>query len=300
MKSESLVVTGVSGFIGRHVAREAMRRGYRVSGIDRCPCAPLEGVECIVADTRDQVRMKEVMQGKTCVIHLAAITSNIEFRRTPAECYDVNVNGFLSVIDAAAQGGCQRFVYASSAAVYERSFVESVVIDVRQQRNHYAKTKLMNEMTAQSYQDLFGMATVGLRFFNVYGHGENAKGNYASIIGLLTQAKKRGERLVLYGDGTQARDLIDVRDAARVTLDLLESGVHEIYNVGTGVATPYRNIAEMIDREGITYVPNPLESYQWYTCADVDRLAGILRARPLRRVEEGIVEMLGTASIARG
>ena len=285
-----MLVTGVSGFIGRHVAEEALRRSYRVTGVDRHR-SYIEGITFIEADIRDKDRMVQVMKGTDCVIHLAAITSNVEFMENPVDCYDINVNGFLNVIDAVAKRGCKRFVYASSAAVYVDSFSEDAVIDFRKQSNHYAKTKIMNELMAKSYEDICQISTTGLRYFNVYGTGENEKGDYASIITLFLKAKKNGKSLVIYGDGKQSRDLIHVTDAARITLAALEKGSYHIYNVGTGIATAYGTIAEMIDKHHVRYVPNPLPSYQYYTRAETGRVREIVHPDKLMELQEGIAEM---------
>jgi UDP-glucose 4-epimerase len=289
--SKNLVITGVSGFIGRHVAEEAIRRGYRVAGVDRKRSDAREiAIDFTRADVRDRDSMMRVVKDNDYVIHLAAVTSNVEFVRNPVDCYDINVTGFANVIDAAAKSGCRKLIYASSAAVYLDTFSEDAIIEWSKQSNHYAKTKMMNEMMAKSYQDIYGMTTTGLRYFNVYGEGENEKGDYASIITLFLRAKKEGAALVVYGDGTQARDLINVMDAARITLDLLEKGSHDVYNVGTGVATAYGAIAEMID-EHIRHVPNPLASYQHYTRAEIGRLRGTLRDYKCRELKEGVREM---------
>src|SRR2546428_1721106 len=151
-----MFITGVSGFIGRHVAEEAIRRGYSVTGVDRNQ-SHTEGIEFIKADIRDKDSVIQIMKDKDYVIHLAAVTSNVEFIKNPLDCYDINVNGFLNVIDAAARSGCHRFVYASSAAVYVDGFSEDTVIDFKQQGNHYAKTKIMNEMVARSYSHIHKM-----------------------------------------------------------------------------------------------------------------------------------------------
>jgi nucleoside-diphosphate-sugar epimerase len=286
----SLLITGVSGFIGRHVAQEALRRGYRVTGVDRTERRQ-DDIEFVRADIRDKDRMLEVMRGKEHVVHLAAVTSNVEFVRNPEDCYDVNMNGFLSVLDAAARAGCERLAYASSAAVYLDGFSEDTVIELARQSNHYAKSKIMNEMLAQSYADITSMRTVGLRFFNVYGNGENDKGDYASIITIFLRARRRGEPLVIYGDGNQARDLVNVADAARVTMDLLERGSERVYNVGTGVANLYLAIAERIDRDAVAFVPNPLTSYQHYTRADTTRLRAALGDYQFLALEEGMRQM---------
>jgi len=288
--SKNMLITGVSGFIGRYVAEEALRRGYSVTGVDRNQSCT-EGIEFIKADIRDRDRIIQVMEAKDYVIHLAAVTSNVEFIKNPVDCYDINANGFLNIIDIAANSGCKRLVYASSAAVYLDKFTEDAVIDSRKQNNHYAKTKIMNEMMATSYQDIYEMRTTGLRYFNVYGHGENGKGDYASIITLFLRAKENGDSLVIYGDGKQARDLINVIDAAHTTLDLLEKGSYHVYNVGTGVATAYATIAQMIDKHRITYAPNPLSSYQYYTRADTTRLREALGDYKFKELERGIEDM---------
>jgi UDP-glucose 4-epimerase len=269
--SKRVLITGASGFIGSYVAKEALRRGYRVTGLDSRGSVTAD-FEFIQADIRDRARMAWVVKDQDCVIHLAAVTSNVEFIKNPVNCYDVNANGFLNVIEAAAQSGGQRFVYASSAAVYLDGFSEDTVIDINRQGNHYAKTKIMNEMVARSYAQIHRLRITGLRFFNVYGNGENAKGDYASIVTIFLKAKSKGEPLVVYGDGRQARDLIHVTDAAQLTMDLLEKGDGEIYNVGTGSATSFNDIARMIDPHRIQYVPNPLTDYQYYTKADTRRL----------------------------
>jgi nucleoside-diphosphate-sugar epimerase len=270
--SQRLLITGAAGFIGSYVAKEAVRRGYRVTGLD-CRAPETGGFDSIQADIRDRQYIARILKDQDGVIHLAAVTSNVEFIKNPADCYDVNTNGFLNVIEAAAQSGCRRFVYASSAAVYLDGFSEDTVIEIARQGNHYAKTKIMNEMVARSYAQIYKMRTTGLRLFNVYGNGENAKGDYASIVTIFLKARSKGEPLVVYGDGRQARDLIHVTDAATLTMDLLEQGDGDIYNVGTGTATSFNEIARMIDPHHIQYVPNPLTDYQYYTKADT----GLLR-----------------------
>jgi nucleoside-diphosphate-sugar epimerase len=132
---------------------------------------------------------------------------------------------------------------------------------------------------------------VGLRFFNVYGPDENEKGDYASIVSLLLKAWRSGEKLLVYGDGEQARDLINVKDAARVTVDILEKGGEPVYNVGTGVATTYTRVAEMIDKANVSYVPNPLRHYQYYTRAETGRLRTAIGAMDFLSVEEGLAAM---------
>jgi nucleoside-diphosphate-sugar epimerase len=287
-----MLITGVSGFIGSYIAEDAVRRGYRVTGVD-LKRSHTPGIEFVEADIRDKGRMLQVLKGQDCVVHLAAITSNVEFVKNPLECYEINAHGFLNVIDGAVKGSCTRFVYASSSAVYLDTFSEETTIDFSKQTNHYAKAKLMNEMVAKSYEEIYKLRTIGLRFFNVYGDGENEKGDYASIISLFRKAKKNGEQLVVYGDGKQARDLINVRDVACISLNLLEKGSRSLYNVGTGVATEYLTIAKTIDRHNIVHVPNPLPSYQYYTRAETARLREALGDYQFVELQRGIRDLMG-------
>jgi nucleoside-diphosphate-sugar epimerase len=288
--TKKLFITGISGFIGRHVAAEALRRGYSVRGLDRKE-STLDGVEFIEADIRDRGALLHGVKDADYTIQLAAVTSNVEFMRNAGESYDINTNGFLNVMDVAANSGCEKVVYASSAAVYGDIFSEDAIIDMRTHGNHYANTKLINEVIARSYQDIYKMKTTGLRYFNVYGNGENDKGDYSSIVAIFLRAQGRNESLTVYGDGKQARDLIYVTDAARMTVDLLEKGENDIYNIGTGVATAYTTIAEMIDKTKIVYVPNPLATYQYYTRADTTRVRGILGEYEWKKLEDGIEMM---------
>ncbi len=293
MEKGRLAITGASGFIGRHVASEASKQGYEVVCVDRNkPENAYAGF--FSCDIRDPEALRKAFSGVEYVIHLAAITSNIEFEKSIREGYDINVTGFMDVLDAALGAGCKKLVYASSAAVYlkESGFFEDSVIDIRLQKNHYAKTKLIDEMLADSYRGVCDMAITGLRFFNVYGEGENEKGNYASIITQFLRADSKSEPLVIYGDGSQRRDFVNVADAARITLMALERGTADIYNVGSGSAISYEDIADIINAKNKRHVPNPLSSYQYLTIADTKRLRTLIGDYKFIEAKEGIIEMM--------
>src|SRR2546427_9843218 len=160
--STRMLITGAAGFIGRYVAEEALRRGYRVTGTDRRASSP-GGVDFVEADIRDKARMTQIMKDQDCVVHLAAVTSNVEFIKNPVECYEINASGFLNVTDAAARSGWRRVVDASSAGHSLCGCLCDDVIGLRPQGHHYAKTKLMNEMVAKTYEHIHTMRATGLR-----------------------------------------------------------------------------------------------------------------------------------------
>ena len=155
--------------------------------------------------------------------------------------------------------------------------------------SHYAKTKLINEAIAKSYESKGLLDTVGLRYFNVYGKGENEKGNYASIINLFIKYKKNQKPVKIYGNGKQSRDLINVSDAAAITLKLIKKSKKDIYNIGTGTATSYNNIAQMIGLIKKEYVKNPLSSYQQFTKANTSRLLGDIGKFNFINIKEDIM-----------
>lgn len=288
-KRGRILITGCSGFIGRAVVREALRQGYRVNGLDLKDCS-VKGIRFVKGDINDYGTVKRAIKRADRVIHLAAVTSNLEFYKDMRSSYNTNVGGFLNVINAAAISKCKSFIYASSAAVYlkESGFSELAHIDIRKQGNHYAKTKLINEMIADSYEERYNMNSIGMRLFNVFGPGENQKGNYASIITILLKMEKNGKPLLIYGDGSQSRDLIYVDDVAKITLILLEKGKNSIYNVGTGRANAYGHIADLIGPKHKKFVKNPLSSYQTYTKADTARLKKVIGKFNFIGLEQGI------------
>lgn len=290
-----LFITGISGLIGRTIAQRAVSLGYDVTGVDRTG-KRIAGIKVVKADIRDTKKMLELTKKSNYVIHVAAITSNLEFSKNMALCYDVNVNGFNSVIDAAAKNNCERVVYASSSAVYSDKFSEDVVFDLQSMKNHYAKTKLMNEMVAESYNDVGDVEAVGTRYFNTYGPGEWSKGAYANIINIYIRELLEKGQMTIYGDGKQRRDIIYVGDVADITLRLLKKGKPGIYNVGTGKTTSFNEIAQMIGGKRV-YVKNKLNTYQLLTKADTRKLLGAIGDYKFKSVRDGIREMKAAAGL---
>ena len=291
MEKGTLLVTGSSGFIGSHVAKEALKCGYSVKGLDLKE-NDNAAIEFVKGDIRDKSAVSKAMEGADFVIHLAAVTSVVEFEKNPMECFDINVNGFLNVLSSACDKGVKKIVYASSAAVYTgEHFSDTMPLDYSRQHNPYAQSKMMNEMHADYFHHSKGLNSVGLRFFNVFGEGENEKGQYASIATQFIKSKERGEPLIVYGDGSQARDFVYVNDAAKITLMLLEKGNSGVYNVGTGKAVSYKNIGEMIDKDSIKYVENPLKAYQYLTEADTSKLLEVIGDYKFINLSEWIAKM---------
>lgn len=283
---EKLLVTGSAGFIGSKICEKAIEQGYEVYGLDIKETKNKE-VKSVVGSITDKNSVNIAIKGVNYVIHTAAVTSVLEFEKDLYNSYNTNVFGFNNVIDAAFKNKVKKLLYASSSAVYLDSFSEEDIIDINQLRNHYSKSKLMNEMIAESYNDL-GMETVGMRFFNVFGSNENAKGDYASIISRFIADNKERKPLFIYGDGNQARDFINVEDVANISLLLLKKADKGVYNVGTGKVTSYNQIADLINKNNKKYVKNPLKTYQYLTKADTRKLKSVIGDYNFKSIEEFI------------
>lgn len=288
---KEILVTGSAGFIGRNICKEVIRLGYKVSGFDLKE-TKIKGVKSIIGDIRNKNQVEKAVKNKDFIIHTAAVTSIIEFEKNLYDSYYTNVTGFINVIESAAKNGVAKFLYASSSAVYSDNFSEDISIDITKLKNHYSKSKLINELVAESYSSLYPMKTIGMRFFNVYGPGENDKGNYASIISIFLKDKKEGKPLVLYGNGKQARDFVYVEDVAKISLILLDKAENGIYNIGTGNATEYDYIADLIDKKNKRYIDNPLKTYQYLTKADTKKLFNLIGEYKFQKPEDFIKRSL--------
>jgi nucleoside-diphosphate-sugar epimerase len=282
-----ILVTGSNGFIGKHVVRLAKERGYEVVTFDLKE-----------HDILDLKRLKQSIRGCDAVIHLAAIvTHQKEFGSGLYNNYQTNVTGFLNVIELTYQEDIKKFVYASSSAVYgrfghlSRPFKEDMKIIYSDEENHYAKTKMVNEMIAASYHDQFGLTTIGVRVMNAYGPGELEKGDAACAIGHMIQTKFDKKTIEIYGDGNQAKDFIYITDCANMFLDLLGKAPDGVYNVGTGISTNFNTLAGIVGGKAV-HVPNPHKYYPLLVVADTRKTFDIIGKRSLISVKEGIAKTI--------
>ncbi len=225
------LVTGGSGFIGRNIVKRLKELGWEVVGVS---AEASDGV--IRRDIRGD--LSDLMEGVDVVFHEAAVTSPPQFEEDPYAGLDVNVMGTFNVLQTAARKGVKRAVIASSSAVYgltERPGREDEHPETYP--NLYPITKLFGEYLGRYYAERKELEVVSLRYFNVYGPGENSKGAYSSVVSKFLDDALAGRRPVIYGDSTQRRDLVYVEDAVTANLPAAEKGkAGEVYNVGTGEA----------------------------------------------------------------
>jgi UDP-glucose 4-epimerase len=251
---DAILVTGGAGFIGSHVAEELLARGRDVVVYDSFVSGAREqvpaGARVIEGDIRDRAALGAAMEGAAAAVHLAALVSVPDSVRDPAATHDVNVTGTFNVFEACRAAGIRRVVYASSAAVYGNGPEMPKSESMRPApASPYALSKALDEQYAAYYQAAGSLDPVGLRFFNVYGPRQRGSHPYASVIPRWVEAARAGKPLELYGDGTQTRDFIHVRDVARAVADAVTGALPEerVLNVASGTELSLGKLVSLIE-----------------------------------------------------
>ncbi|MFC1841857.1 NAD-dependent epimerase/dehydratase family protein [Candidatus Dependentiae bacterium] len=254
-KDLPVLVTGGAGFIGSHITEKLVQLGARVTVIDDLSSGNRENLKNVKNDITfvcksivDIENCLEATKGQAIIFHLAAFISVPESIENPYKCHKVNVDGTYNLLDAARINGVERFVFSSSAAVYgptECICREHMEINPQ---SPYGTSKAIGELLCKQFSTNFGIKTVILRYFNVFGQRQNPNGAYAAVVAKFTDLMRKNIPVTIFGDGLQTRDFIPVEDVAEanLTVALLE---HEqmhghIFNIGTGKSI---NLFELID-----------------------------------------------------
>jgi UDP-glucose 4-epimerase len=236
-----VLITGGAGFIGSHTTDQLLAAGARVRVLDNFSSGKRENLpshpdlEVIAGDIRDPAAVAGALAGVTHVLHLAAQVSVQASVESPAESASVNIAGFLNVLDGVRRAGIRRFVYASSAAVY--GIPARLPLDESAPSlpiSPYGLEKAINDQYAALFLELYGVPTLGLRYFNVFGPRQDPASPYSGVISIFTRRLRGNLPLTVYGDGQQTRDFVYVGDVARANVLALGSPATGPCNVATG------------------------------------------------------------------
>lgn len=244
-----VLVTGGAGFIGSHSVAALLAAGHAVRVLDNLSTGlaaqvPLPA-ELVVGEVTDPATAVAVVAGCQAVLHLAALVSVPESLERPLETFAVNTTGTAMLLEAARRAGVGRLVLASTCAVYgDLPGVKDEQAPLLPMAP-YSASKLMAEELARCYTRSYGMATICLRYFNVYGPRQRADSPYSGVLARWCAAARSGQPCRVFGDGEQTRDFVSVHDVADANLLALTSPAVEaggVYNVATGSATSLNTI----------------------------------------------------------
>lgn len=257
MAAEKVLVTGGAGFIGSHLCAELVAQGYRPVILDDLSSGSLDNIRSLLetgkvkfvqGSVTDRILLKNTVAGVRYAFHLAAIASVPASVADPAASHEVNVSGTLNVLLAARDGGVDKVVLSSSCAVYGDAGIGAVSeAAALRPASPYAVGKLAAEQYCRVFNTVYGLPTVCLRYFNVYGPRQRPDSDYAAVVPRFIALAADGRPPVIYGDGEQTRDFIYVEDVVNANLYAATSKVEGIYNLGSGIATSVNELAGLIN-----------------------------------------------------
>jgi len=252
-----VVVTGGAGFIGGHIVEHWLGEGAEVHIIDNLRSGHMSNVELFPkvkfhkGSITDKELVLSVLEGADYVHHLAAMVSVPESIEKPYECVDINIVGLINVLEAAKTHKVKKVVHSSSAAVYgDNPDSPKKTSMPPAPKTPYGITKLDGEYYLNAYRENFGLGTVSLRYFNVFGPRQDPGSQYAAAIPIFVSKALKNETITIYGDGSQTRDFIFVKDVVQANvLAATSAQVYGTYNAANGSSISIKEIAGLIIKE---------------------------------------------------
>jgi len=303
------VVTGGAGFIGSHLVDALISRGDRVRVVDDLSSGRLENlprervgeagsgapIELHRADVAERQPVRAALRGANGVFHEAAQVSVPASMRDPEKSYRVNVMGTLNVLEAARAEGVRKLVFAASSAAYGDVATLPKREDMTPRPlSPYAAGKLAGESLLATWNRAFGLETVALRYFNVYGPRQADDSPYSGVIALFARRVLGGRAPTIFGDGEQSRDFVYVEDVVRANLLAMERTVEPaaVINVGTGksvtIRSLWRSLAQLVNSSVEPLHEPAREGDVLHSLASIERARSWLGFEPRFGLEEGL------------
>lgn len=304
---KNVVVTGGAGFIGSHLAEELVDRGYHVTIVDDLSTGKLENIAGFLELKKDNVEfvrgsiidlplLQKLFQGVEYVFHQAALARVPRSIDDPLSTNEVNITGTLNVLLAARDNKVRKVIYAASSSVYG----DSPTLPQREDMptnplSPYALTKLAGEYYCNIFRQIYGLSTVSLRYFNVYGSRQDPHSQYATVIATFILRVSQNLPPTIFGDGEQSRDFTFIEDAVQANILAAENNAEATYNIGGGRTTTINQLAQLIlglmgkDLPPVHDKPRPADPR--HTLADISRAQGF-GYEPKWTLENGLREII--------
>lgn len=296
------LVTGGGGFIGSNIVHTLVRRGERVRVLDDFSTGKRENladvadrVTLIEASVAEAAAVRDAVRGADAVFHHAALASVPRSVDDPAGSHEVNATGTLTLLIAARDAGVKRVVYAASSSAYgDQPTLPKTEGMAPSPLSPYAASKLAGEHYCQAFTASYGLATVCLRYFNIYGPRQDPQSVYAAVIPRFIMAMLRGERPVIFGDGEQSRDFTFVDDcvAANLLASTSNKAAGEMVNIGCGTRFSLNDLVTLLNKILGTAIEPVYEPARVgdvkHSLADITAARQLLGYEPRTSFEEGL------------
>jgi UDP-glucose 4-epimerase len=251
-----VIVTGGAGFIGSHIAEELVKLGYQVVILDNLstgrlsnldPIYTKKNIEFVQGSIVNLSLLRKLFSGVDYVFHQAAIASVPSSIKNPKASHVVNITGTLNILLAARDKEVKKVVFASSSSVYGNTpTLPKIETMTPNPQSPYAVTKLTGEYYCEVFHKIYGLNTVCLRYFNVFGPRQDPDSPYAAVIPLFITNVLAGKSPVIFGDGEQSRDFTFVKDVARANILAAESTSTGVFNIGSSTRVTINHLAQLI------------------------------------------------------
>jgi len=307
---EKMAVTGGAGFIGSNLAEHLLNMGYSVVVIDNVSTGRKQNLsgwpekagsqfQFLQMDINETDSVRKALSGVTCVFHLAAIPSVARSIENPGATQLSNINGTLSVLTAARDAGVKRVVAASSSSIYG----DDPNLPKREDRmgrclSPYALSKVVTEEYCRLFYRLYGLETVALRYFNVFGPRQDPNSHYAAVIPRFSTLLLAGKSPVVYGDGEQSRDFTFIANVISANLKAAAAPnvAGEAFNIGCGAQTSLNQLIEklnnLLDSQLKPKYEPPRKGDVRHSVADISKAGKMLGYSPATSLETGLRQVL--------
>lgn len=314
--ASKVLVTGGAGFIGSNLVETLLKQDNLVVCLDNFATGKRENIapflsdpnfRLIEGDIRNLSDCKAATEGVDYILHQAALGSVPRSINDPITTNDVNVGGFVNMLVAARDAGIKRFVYAASSSTYgDHPALPKREDIIGRPLSPYAVTKYVNELYARVFADLYGIETIGLRYFNVFGKRQDPDGAYAAVIPKFIKSLMQGESPVINGDGSQSRDFTYIENVVRINqLALLTKNpeaVNTVYNVAFGENTSLNGLYSLLTGFLAEYKPEialikpvfgpPRQGDVLHSLAAIDKARTLLGYSPEFSLEQGLQQAI--------
>lgn len=291
-----LIVTGGAGFIGSHLTDKLISLGHEVIVVDNLLLGKKEFINKKAkfkkVDIRNYKKLKKIFAGAEAVFHLAADPRLQQSITDPISTHEINVTGTLNVLLAAKENKIKKVIFSSSCASYGDQTVPIKETYQQNPNSPYGLHKKIGEDYCRLFNLLYGLETVCLRYFNVFGPRKLATGSYPMVIPTFLNQRKKKQKLTIIGDGKNTRDYVHVSDVVIANIAAWQSEVGDgrAFNVGTGRQISVNEIAEMVGGETV-FLPPRLGEMRFIE-ADITRIRTELNWEPKIGFEEGLKDLM--------